>query len=47
MGALIVLGIVITAVVIFDLLAYRRGTDSRPGFGASRVPDRVIPIQPI
>jgi hypothetical protein len=32
MGALIVIGIVIIAVAIFDLLAYRRGSESRPGF---------------
>jgi hypothetical protein len=44
MGALIVFGIVITAVVVFDLLAVARGVDSRPGFdGMSRTPDRVIP----
>jgi hypothetical protein len=43
MGALIVFGIVIAAVVIFDLLAYRRGTDSRPGLGISRTPDRILP----
>lgn len=43
MGALIVFSIVITAVVVFDLLAFRRGVDTRPGFGMSRTPDRVIP----
>ena len=43
MGALIVISIVITAVVVFDLLAYRRGVDTRPEFGISRAPDRVIP----
>jgi hypothetical protein len=43
MGALIILGIVIAAVV-FDLLALARGADTRPGFdGMSRTPDRVIP----
>jgi hypothetical protein len=43
MGALIVISIVITAVVVFDVLALSRGVDSRPGFGLSRTPDRVIP----
>jgi hypothetical protein len=43
MGALIILGIVITAVVIFDLLALNRGVDSRPGFGSGRITDRVFP----
>jgi len=32
MGALIVIGVVIAAVAIFELLAYRRGSESRPGF---------------
>lgn len=44
MGALIILGIVIAVVVVFDLLALARGADTRPGFdGMSRTPDRVIP----
>jgi len=34
MGALIVFAVVITAIVIFDLLAASRGVDSRPGFEA-------------
>ena len=44
MEALIVLGIVIAVVVIFDLLAFRYGADSRPGFGISRTPDRIFPV---
>jgi len=34
MGALIILAVVITAVILFDLLAASRGVDSRPGFEA-------------
>jgi hypothetical protein len=41
---IIILGIVIAAVVVFDLLALVSGADTRPGFdGLSRTPDRVIP----
>jgi hypothetical protein len=40
MAALIVIGIVITAVVCFDLLAYWRGADSRPGF--PRTSDTIL-----
>lgn len=44
MGALIITGIVVLAVVVFDLLALGRGVDTRPGFGMSRTPDRVFPV---
>ena len=30
---LLLIGIVITAVVVFDLLAFSFGVDTRPGFG--------------
>ncbi len=43
MGAFIIFTVVITAVVVFDLLALSRGVDSRPGFGSSRISDRVFP----
>ena len=44
MDGLIVLGIVIIAVVVFDLLAFEYGADTRPGFGIDRAPDRIIPV---
>ena len=42
MDAIIVIGLVIAAVVIFDLLAYTRGVDSRPGFAVQRPTDRIL-----
>jgi hypothetical protein len=39
MGGLIILGIVIAALVVFDILALRNGEDSRPEFGASPTPN--------
>jgi hypothetical protein len=44
MEALIVIGLVVVAIVIFDLLAVTHGVDSRPGLGTSRVPDRIFPV---
>jgi hypothetical protein len=32
MGGLIVLGIIIVAIVVFDIIALTKGADSRPGF---------------
>jgi hypothetical protein len=39
MGGLIILGIVIVAIVAFDLLSLVNGEDSRPGFGTSPTPN--------
>lgn len=46
MEALIALGVATVALVIFDVLALSRGTDSRPGFstGSGRMPDRTLPL---
>jgi len=38
MGGLIVLGVIIAAVIIFDILALLNGVDSRPGFDTARTP---------
>jgi hypothetical protein len=39
MGGLIIFGIVIGALVVFDILALRNGEDSRPELGASPTPN--------
>ena len=44
MGALIVIGIILTAIVIFDYIALSRGVDSRPVSDNIRTPGGILPV---
>jgi len=44
MGALIVIGIIFTAIVIFDYLALSRGVDTRPVSDIVRTPGGILPV---
>jgi hypothetical protein len=36
MGGLLVFGLIVTAIALFDVIALTRGVDSRPGFDDPR-----------
>ena len=44
MGALIVIGIVLTAIGLFDYIALSRGVDSRPVSDLVRTPGGILPV---
>jgi hypothetical protein len=44
MGGLVVLGAVIVALVVFDIIALSRGTDTRPGFSTDRASGAIRTI---
>jgi hypothetical protein len=44
MGALIIVGIILTAIVIFDYIALSRGVDSRPVSDIVRTPGGILPV---
>ncbi len=44
MGALIIAGIVLTAIGIFDYIALTRGVDSRPVSDIARTPGGILPV---
>lgn len=44
MGALIVAGIVFTAIGLFDYIALTRGVDSRPVSDVIRTPGGILPV---
>ena len=44
MDGLVLLILIVGALVLLDVLAFRFGVDSRPGFGDPRQPERGISL---
>ena len=44
MGGLLMFGAVIVALVVFDIVALMRGTDTRPGFSVEHAADAIRTI---
>lgn len=44
MGGLILLGVFIGALVVFDIIALARSTDTRPGFSVDSTTSTIRPL---